>query len=61
MYHCARPSADWRRPVAAGDKICVASAEGVVIVLGSGDTLEVPVNNDLGDPVYGTPALVGVD
>ena len=46
-------------PVAAGGKIFVASAEGVVTVLGSGDTLEVLANNDLGDPIYGTPAPVG--
>ena len=46
-------------PVAAGGKIFVASAEGVVTVLGSGDTLEVLANNELGDPIYGTPAPVG--
>ena len=46
-------------PVAAGGKIFVASAEGVVTVLGGGETLEVLANNDLGEPVYGTPALVG--
>jgi outer membrane protein assembly factor BamB len=37
----------------------VASAEGVVTVLAGGETLEVLANNDLGEPVYGTPALVG--
>jgi len=46
-------------PVAAGGKVFVASAEGVVTVLGGGETLEVLANNDLGEPVYGTPALVG--
>ena len=46
-------------PVAAGGKIFVASAEGVVTVLGTGDSLDVLANNDLGDPIYGTPAPVG--
>jgi outer membrane protein assembly factor BamB len=46
-------------PVAAGDRIFVASAEGVVTALGAGDRLEVLANNDLGDPVYGTPAPAG--
>jgi hypothetical protein len=39
--------------------VFVASAEGVVTVLGGGETLEVLANNDLGEPVYGTPALAG--
>ena len=53
------PGAYYASPVAAGGKIFVASAEGVVSVLGGGDTLEVLANNDLGEPVYGTPAPVG--
>jgi hypothetical protein len=39
--------------------VFVASADGVVTVLGGGETLDVLSNNDLGEPVYGTPALVG--
>jgi hypothetical protein len=31
----------------------------VVTALGAGDRLEVLANNDLGDPVYGTPAPAG--
>jgi hypothetical protein len=53
------PGAYFASPVAAGGKVFVASAEGVVTVLGGGETLEVLANNDLGEPVYGTPALVG--
>ena len=53
------PGAYFASPVAAGGKLFVASAEGVVSVLGGGETLEVLANNDLGEPVYGTPALVG--
>jgi hypothetical protein len=53
------PGAYFASPVAAGGKIFVASAEGVISVLGSGERLEVLANNDLGEPVYGTPAPVG--
>ena len=53
------PGIYFASPVAGGGKVFVASAEGVVTVLGGGEKLEVLANNDLGDPVYGTPALVG--
>jgi outer membrane protein assembly factor BamB len=53
------PGAYFASPVAAGGKVFVASAEGVVSVLGGGDMLEVLANNDLGEPIYGTPAPVG--
>lgn len=45
-------------PVAAGGKVFVTSADGVVTVLGSGEKLEILSSNDLAEPVYGTPALV---
>ncbi len=53
------PGPYYASPVAAGDKVYVASTEGVVSVLDGGDELKVLANNDLGDPVYGTPAPVG--
>ena len=53
------PGVYFASPVAAGGKVFVASAEGVVTVLGGGETLEILANNDLGEPVYGTPAPVG--
>lgn len=53
------PGAYFASPVAAGGKVFLASADGIVTVLGGGETLEVLSNNDLGEPVYGTPALVG--
>jgi hypothetical protein len=53
------PGMYFASPVAAGGKVFVASAEGVVTVLGGGETLEILANNDLGEPVYGTPAIVG--
>jgi outer membrane protein assembly factor BamB len=53
------PGTYYASPVMAGGRIFVASGEGVVSVLGTGDTLEVLANNDLGDPIYSTPAPVG--
>ena len=53
------PGAYYASPVAAGGKILVASVDGVVSVLGAGDKLEILANNDLGEPVYGTPAPLG--
>lgn len=50
------PGAYYASPVAAGRRVVVASAEGVVTVLGGGETLEVQSNNDLGEAVFGTPA-----
>jgi hypothetical protein len=53
------PGAYYASQVAAGSKLFLASAEGVVTVTGDGDTLTVLSNNDLGEPIFGTPALVG--
>ena len=53
------PGAYYASPVAAGGRVVVASSEGVVTVLGGGDSLEVLANNDLGEAVFGTPAVVG--
>ncbi len=53
------PGAYYASPVAAGGKIFVASSDGVVTTLAEGDTLNVLANNDLGEPVFGTPALIG--
>jgi outer membrane protein assembly factor BamB len=46
-------------PVAAGDKIIAASVPGVVTVLQAGDQLTVLANNDIGQPIYATPAIAG--
>ena len=45
-------------PVAADDKVYVASAEGVVVVLDAGDELKILARNDLREPILATPALV---
>jgi outer membrane protein assembly factor BamB len=45
-------------PVAADHKIYIASAEGVVVVLESGDELKVLATNKLDGGILATPALV---
>src|SRR5262249_6517845 len=45
-------------PIAAGDHIYFASSEGVVSVIQAGDKLEVVSRNDLGEPIFATPAAV---
>ena len=53
------PGAYYASPVEGGGKIFLASSEGVVTVLNSGDKLEILANNDLGEPIFGTPTLAG--
>ena len=45
-------------PVAGDDKIYLASEEGKVTVLQAGPDLRVLAVNDLGQELYGTPALM---
>ena len=45
-------------PVAADNKVYIASAEGVVVVLGAGDELEVLARNELDSAILATPAVV---
>ena len=46
-------------PVEAGGKIYFASGDGVVCVAdASGDMLNVIARNDLGEPIFATPAIV---
>jgi len=44
-------------PVATGGRIYLANEDGVVFVLKSGKDWEVIASNDLGEPLYATPAL----
>ena len=53
------PGAYYASPVAAAGKVFLASSEGIVTVLEEADTVKVISNNDLGEPIFGTPALVG--
>ncbi len=53
------PGYYYSSPVAADQKIYVASEEGLVVVLEAGDKLNVLARNQLEGPVLATPALVG--
>lgn len=44
--------------MAADDKVYIASEEGVVLVLDSGEKLKILAANKLDDAVLATPALV---
>ncbi len=44
-------------PVAAHGKICVASEQGMVVVLAAGDQLRVLARNRIGEPILATPAI----
>ena len=45
-------------PVAAGGKILVCSSEGIVTVFESGTDFKLLASNDLGERIYGTPAIL---
>jgi outer membrane protein assembly factor BamB len=53
------PGPYYASPILAGGRLIVASGDGVVSVLGTGDHLEVLAKNDLGEPIMATPAVVG--
>jgi outer membrane protein assembly factor BamB len=45
-------------PIAAGDKVIAASVRGVVTVIQADDRLNVLAQNDFGEEVFATPAIV---
>jgi hypothetical protein len=45
-------------PIAGGDRIYIASGDGVISVIQAGNKLEVLARNDLGEPIFATPAIV---
>jgi outer membrane protein assembly factor BamB len=45
-------------PIVAADRIYLSSGDGVVTVIKAGDKLEVLAKNDLGEPIFATPALL---
>ena len=45
-------------PVAASDRIYIASRNGIVTVIEAGDNLNILAKNDLGDIIIATPAVV---
>ena len=52
------PGYYYSSPVAADDKVYIASAEGVVVVLDAGEELKVLARNQLDSPILATPAVV---
>ena len=53
------PGPYFSSPVAANGRVIVASGDGVVSVLGTGDHLEILAQHDLGEDIFATPAVVG--
>jgi outer membrane protein assembly factor BamB len=53
------PGPYFSAPIAAAGRVYTASSEGIVTVVKSGDTLEILAKNDLGEPIFATPAPVG--
>ncbi len=52
------PGYYYSSPIAADNRIYVASADGVVVVLDAGDQLKVLAANELDGAILATPALV---
>jgi outer membrane protein assembly factor BamB len=52
------PGSYYASPIAVGDKIYLASLEGVVTVLKASDELDVLARNDLSERIMATPAVV---
>lgn len=53
------PGPYYSSPVVANGHLIVASGDGVVSVLGTGDRLDVLAKNDLDEAIMATPAVVG--
>lgn len=53
------PGPYYSSPIAAGGHLYIGSGEGVMTVWKPGDTLDVVSRNDLGEPIFATPAAVG--
>jgi outer membrane protein assembly factor BamB len=53
------PGYYYSSPVAAGDRIYIASFDGAVVVLEAGDELKVLARNKLDEAILATPALAG--
>jgi hypothetical protein len=52
------PGPYFSAPIAAAGRVYTASSEGIVTVFKSGDTLDILAKNDLGEPIFATPAPV---
>ena len=58
QFQCGMPATPLSAPVFGDGKIYVTSEPGVVSVLESGPEQKVLANNDFGEPIAATPALV---
>ncbi len=64
LYEQERLNADggyFASPIAANGRVYFASSSGTMTVIKTGDGLAIEASNDLDDPIYGTPAIVGRD
>jgi outer membrane protein assembly factor BamB len=52
------PGAYFSSPVAAGGKIFIASRNGIVTVFEAGEKLSILAQNDFGENITATPAVV---
>jgi len=46
-------------PIAANGNIYIPSNNGVITVIKAGNNLEILAQNDLGEKIYSTPAVIG--
>lgn len=51
------PGPYFSSPIAAGGRPVVGSGDGLVVVFAPGDELRVLARNDVGEPIYATPAV----
>jgi outer membrane protein assembly factor BamB len=51
------PGPYYSSPIAAGGRLYVGSGEGLLVAFAPGDTLTVLARNDLGEPLFATPAV----
>lgn len=53
------PGPYYSSPVAANGKLYFSSGEGVVTVIEDADSLKVLARNQIGEPIFATPAIIG--
>ena len=51
------PGPYYSSPIAAGGRLFIGSGDGALVVLAPGDALKVLAKNDLGEPIFATPAV----
>jgi len=51
------PGPYYSSPIAAGGRLYMGSGEGALVVVAPGDALKVLARNDLGEPIFATPAV----